>query len=121
MKPLIRMPHSQVRARRRPKAFRRWFVPLVEPLERRVLLATFHVDSTLDLRDDNLGDGIARAIDPVTGLSVTTLRAAVNEANALAGPDVIILPAGAYRLEQLTPRTNTLAITSDLVIRADIA
>jgi CSLREA domain-containing protein len=60
-------------------------------------VATFTVNSTLDLPDLNPGDGICNA-----GVAGCTLRAAVMEANASAGPDTITLPAGTYTLS-ITP------------------
>lgn len=48
----------------------------------------FSVDSTADLVDANVGDGICDA-----GGSVCTLRAAIQEANAVAGADTIDLSA----------------------------
>jgi hypothetical protein len=63
-------------------------------LETRVLPAVFIVNSFLDGRDANPGDGVALTAD-----GRTTLRAAVMEANALPGPDTIVLPAGTYTLD----------------------
>ena len=56
-------------------------------------LAGFFVDSIIDSPDNVLGDGIA---EDASGNR--TLRAAVMEANALAGDDVIVLAAGVYAL-----------------------
>ena len=61
-------------------------------LEDRTLLAAFVVNSTLDTVDVTPGDGIA-----VDANGNTTLRAAVMEANALAGDDTITLGAGLYQ------------------------
>ncbi len=72
--------------------------PHLERLEDRTVPAVFTVNSTLDLPDANPGDGLAEAFDTVTGQWVTTLRAAVMEANALPGHDTIYLPAGTYVL-----------------------
>jgi len=55
--------------------------------------ATFVVNSTDDAVDANIGDGIC-----ATASGFCTLRAAVQEANAHLGPDVISLPAGTYTL-----------------------
>ena len=46
--------------------------------------ATFTVDSTGDESDADLADGICR-----TALGTCTLRAAIEQANGLAGPDTI--------------------------------
>ena len=53
----------------------------------------FLVDSTEDTVDANPGDGVAE-----DAAGNTTLRAAVMEANALAGQQMIVVPAGQYHL-----------------------
>ena len=58
---------------------------VVEALEDRTLLSTFTVNTTADTMDANPGDGIAADADK-------SLRAAVMEANSLAGDDTINLP-----------------------------
>lgn len=55
--------------------------------------ATFTVNSTADAVDAALGDGVC-----ATAGGQCTLRAAIQEANALAGADTITLPAGTYIL-----------------------
>src|SRR5512139_3911774 len=55
--------------------------------------ATFIVNSITDAVDANPGDGIC-----ATAGGVCTLRAAIQEANALADQDTIILPEGTYNL-----------------------
>jgi CSLREA domain-containing protein len=55
--------------------------------------ATFIVNSSVDAVDANPGDGICQTVTP----GQCTLRAAVQEANALAGADMITLPAGIYK------------------------
>lgn len=55
--------------------------------------ASFVVNSTTDAVDAAPGDGIC-----ATAGGVCTLRAAIQEANALAGDDIITLPAGTYML-----------------------
>lgn len=57
------------------------------------MAASFSVNSTLDARDANAGNGIC-----ATSSGACTLRAAIEEANALAGADTITLPAGTYRI-----------------------
>jgi hypothetical protein len=57
------------------------------------LAHTFTVNSATDAVDTNGGDGLAR-----TAGGLTTLRAAIQEANALADADTINLPAGTYTL-----------------------
>jgi uncharacterized repeat protein (TIGR01451 family) len=73
-------------------------VPAIEWLEDRRCPAVFLVNSTQDLPDDDPGDGFALATDPLTNEKVTTLRAAIMEANALPGVDQIYLPYGNYLL-----------------------
>src|SRR5438552_3748928 len=71
-----------------------WVVrPGLLRLENRVLPAVFVVNSLVDGVDAHPGDGVALTAD-----GHTTLRAAVMEANALPGPDTVILPAGTYVL-----------------------
>ena len=77
---------------------------------------TFTVNSTADAADNNPGDGLC---DPGTGNC--TLRAAIMEANALAGADTITLPAGNYTLaiagiSEDAATTGDLDITDDLTI-----
>jgi CSLREA domain-containing protein len=59
----------------------------------RAAAATFAVDSTQDRIDVNGGDGVCAAGD-----GSCTLRAAIQEANELAGPDTIQVPAGTFAL-----------------------
>ncbi len=55
--------------------------------------ATLTVNSTADVFDATPGDGVC-----ATAGAVCTLRAATEEANALAGSDTINLPLGTYNL-----------------------
>ena len=55
--------------------------------------ATFTVNTTTDLGDSNPGDGVCSA----TGV-FCTLRAAIEESNALGGSNTIVLPGGTYIL-----------------------
>jgi CSLREA domain-containing protein len=55
--------------------------------------ATFTVDSTVDDVDVLPGDGLCR-----TAADACTLRAAIQETNALTGPDRVVLPPGTYVL-----------------------
>ena len=76
--------------------------------------ANFTVDSTADAVDANPGDGICD-----DGAGNCTLRAAIQETNALAGADTITLPAGVYPLA--IPGTNeNAAATGDLDITDDL-
>ena len=75
-----------------------------------VLAATFNVNSVLDVVDANPGDGICRTAPDNT---VCTLRAAIMEANALPGADMIILQANSiYTLE--LPGTDSAGLNGDL-------
>lgn len=75
--------------------------------------ATFTVTTTNDTQDATAGNGICADV-----AGACSLRAAITEANALAGADIITLPAGAY--------TNTLVgiddanASGDLDITSDI-
>ena len=57
-----------------------------------VQAASFSVNSTADAVDVTPGDGVCETVT----FGECTLRAAVMEANALAGHDSITLPAGVY-------------------------
>jgi CSLREA domain-containing protein len=77
--------------------------------------ASFTVSTTLDGTDTNPGDGVCRTI-----LNRCTLRAAIQEANALAGTDTITLPAGTYTLTRAgdddTALNGDLDITAALIL-----
>src|SRR5438034_3722196 len=73
--------------------------------------ATFNVNSTTDAVDAHPGDGACATAAPTP---VCTLRAAIQEANALRGADVINLQAQTYRSEE---HTSELQSHSDLVCR----
>ena len=68
--------------------------------------AGFTIDSTADAYDASPGDGVC-----ATAGGACTLRAAVQEANALAGADAIAMPAGTYYLI-----LGRLTITSELTV-----
>jgi CSLREA domain-containing protein len=72
---------------------------------------TFVVNSTLDEVDANPGDGICSS----TPSGKCTLRAAIHEANALAGADTIRLKAGLYMLT-IPGRGEDACATGDLDI-----
>jgi CSLREA domain-containing protein len=76
--------------------------------------AAFPVDSTSDAVDANPGDGACATV-----ASTCTLRAAIQEANALPGPDTITLPAGTYALT-IPGRAEDAAATGDLDITDDV-
>lgn len=71
-----------------------WATPFgMAPVRAATILS---VNNTVDAVDLNPGDGVCRA--GVSSAQKCTLRAAIMEANALAGTDSIILPAGTYTL-----------------------
>lgn len=77
----------------------------------------FFVDTVLDTQDADPGDGHCADIQ-----DRCSLRAAIQEANALAGADVIELPAGDFVLgiagaHEDASATGDLDITDDLVLR----
>ena len=55
---------------------------------------TFSVNSTADTVDSNPGNGVC-----ATSSGVCTLRAAIQEANALPGADTIQIPAGTFEIQ----------------------
>jgi CSLREA domain-containing protein len=69
-----------------------------------VWAASFTVTTTADAADATPGDGVC-----ATAIGECTLRAAIQEGNALAGADTVTLPAGRYRLIG-----GTLQIDDDL-------
>jgi len=78
--------------------------------------ATFVVNSTADVIDAAAGNGICETATA----GECTLRAAISEANALAGDDIITLPAGTYT-QTLTGSENVNAsgdwdVTSNITI-----
>jgi CSLREA domain-containing protein len=76
---------------------------------------TFLVNSTLDEVDKKPGDGICKSKPS----KKCTLRAAIMEANALAGKDKIVLPAGVYPLNRAGGGEDQSA-TGDLDIQSKI-
>jgi hypothetical protein len=80
-----------------------------------VFAAEFRVDSNIDLIDSNPGDNVCATIS-----STCTLRAAVQEANALSGTDTIIIPAGIYNLS-IPGKGEDLNETGDLDITDDLS
>jgi len=78
--------------------------------------ATFVVNDVADVQDALAGDGLC-----ATAAATCTLRAAITESNALAGADVITLPAGTYTITIAEASDNANAngdfdITSDITI-----
>ena len=78
--------------------------------------ATFNVDSIMDQPDSNPGDGVCSSTPGVA----CTLRAAIQEANALAGDDSINLPVGTFTLT-ITGAGEDEAATGDLDVRENLS
>lgn len=87
----------------------------MERLETRQLLATLVVSSTVDAVDSDPGDGVCE----ISSGGPCTLRAAIQEANALNGPDQISVPAGTYSLS-IAGTDESLGATGDLDIGDDL-
>ncbi len=98
------------RTSRRRKRVQTFAVCGCESLEHRTLLSAFVVNSMADTVDANPGDGSAQDAG-----GNTTLRAAIMEANALAGDDMITLGAGTFTLTIGGTAENSAA-TGDLDI-----
>jgi CSLREA domain-containing protein len=71
----------------------------------------FTVDSTGDESDDNLPDNLCH-----TTLNTCTLRAAIEQANALAGPDVIHFSIPGAGVHTIQPASGLPSITDPLTI-----
>jgi CSLREA domain-containing protein len=86
-------------------------VPLGFPrhVESQAAGVVFAVDSTVDAVDAVPGDGVCD-----DGSGACTLRAAVQESNALDGHDEVHVPPGVYRLELPPNETNDDAAGGDL-------
>ncbi len=78
--------------------------------------ATFNVQTSFDYPDMNPGDGSCIAV----GIGLCTLRAAIQEANALPGNDIINLPVGHYVLT-IAGRDEDAAATGDLDITGTVS
>ena len=78
--------------------------------------ATFVVNSTADVPDFLPGNGVC---DSTSGAGTCTLRAAINEANALGGSHTIQVPAGTITLTT-TGASEDGGLAGDLDILADI-
>ncbi len=113
----VRFPWRQLRRRRSLRARPRvQTLPPAERLEDRTLLAVFTVSTLNDTFDASPGDGFA-----ADTIGATSLRAAIQEANALAGRDTIVLPSGTYTLaitgiNEDSSARGDLDVTSDILI-----
>ncbi|HEV7731219.1 MAG TPA: choice-of-anchor Q domain-containing protein [Candidatus Binatia bacterium] len=74
---------------------------------------TLIVNSQLGDADATPGNGVC---ETAAGNGVCTLRAAVEEANALAGADLIRVPAGRYLVPQAITANPGLTVSGDLVV-----
>jgi CSLREA domain-containing protein len=82
-----------------------------------VAAAQFTVNSQADVPDANPGNGVCNPVNALPG--VCTLRAAIMEANALAGNDTLFLTAGqTYTLTRVGQDDN--AVNGDLDINSNI-
>ncbi|MDP2674298.1 MAG: choice-of-anchor Q domain-containing protein [Dehalococcoidia bacterium] len=84
------------------------------PSPRPVFGATFNVNSTADAVDASPGNGVC-----ATAGGQCTLRAAIQEANALVGLDTITVPHGTYTLAVIGQDEDTGA-RGDLDVRDDV-
>lgn len=85
---------------------------LVAMLPAIVNAAIFTVDSTGDSNDTNPGDGVAE-----DEFGMTSLRAAIEEANALAGADTIQFDSGLQNQTiWVSPDLTTISVTDDITI-----
>lgn len=78
-------------------------------------VVTFAVDSTLDEVDATIGDGLCVS----TPSGKCTVRAAIQETNALVGKDIIDVPVGTYTLTILGVSEDAAA-SGDLDITDDV-
>jgi len=74
------------------------------------------VNATIDGVDANPGDTVCQTVNA----GECTLRAAIMEANALAGPDDVVVPAGTYVLT-IAGQGEDAAVTGDLDITGDLS
>ncbi len=72
--------------------------------------AVFNVDTVADVVDSNIADDVC---------SPCSLRAAIQQANATVGADVINLMDGVYRFD-LAGATDDMALTGDLDVHSEI-
>ncbi len=78
--------------------------------------ATFVVNDLNDVIDATPGNGVC---ETATGNGICTLRAAITEANTLAGADIITLPAGTYT-QTLVGTNEDVNANGDWDITTDI-
>jgi CSLREA domain-containing protein len=76
---------------------------------------SFTVNSTADQADASAGNGVCQ-----TSSGACTLRAAIQEANALVGADDVTVPAGHYNIASALNITSSLAINAPAGARSTI-
>jgi hypothetical protein len=79
-----------------------------------VKAATFTVNDASDVQDSFPGNGLC-----ATAVGTCTLRAAISEANGLAGADIITLPAGVYTIT-IPETADDSNVNGDFDINSDI-
>jgi len=89
---------------RKPRRIRRHNIDRLE--DRAMLAANFVVNTTADTIDISPGDGVA-----LDGQGNTSLRAAIMEANALAGADTITLGPGIYQHDPASLKISPFVVT----------
>lgn len=93
------------------------FAPAGAPVRAETNGVTFSVNNTADEPDANVNDGVCSTALP----GICTLRAAVMQANALAGTDTILLGAGTFKLTRLgaddTAVFGDFDITENVIIQ----
>ena len=82
----------------------------------RGIAVVFTVNSTVDATDATAGDGVC---ETALGNGICTLRAAIQETNALPGDDAIVLPSGIYTVTIAGAGENAAA-AGDLDIRDNL-
>lgn len=79
--------------------------------------ATFVVNTPTDANDINTADTVCEA---TAGMGDCTLRAAISQANAQAGDDIITLPAGTYTLNNTVANNESANVNGDLDFTSNI-
>ena len=78
--------------------------------------AEFTLNSRFDMGDGNPGDGVC---ETASGNGICTLRAAIQETNALSGQDTVYIPSGIYTLS-IPGASEDAAAAGDLDIFDDL-
>lgn len=110
-----RMSDDEGDAMKRARRIAPWIVAASYLVAPSIEAARFTVDATADDVDALPGDGRCE-----TAAFACTLRAAVQEANAWAGPDEIVVPAGTYALTRGDAVDENAAFSGDLDVTEDL-